>query len=154
MFPVTYNMRPWLKKALIGLFVLVLAAGIGIWYIFTEKFTDTTKRESAYTVNATDLIHEFQKDEKAANKKYAERILTVNGIVSETEEADSIVNIKFTDEETGGYIIFAFQEQNVAEAKQLKEGDTASIKGSCSGGAYSEILEAEFIAFKRCALNK
>ena len=55
---------------------------------------------------------------------------------------------------TGSYVIFAFQSQHLAEAKSIKQGDDVSIKGSCSGGAYSEILEAEFITFKRCALNK
>jgi hypothetical protein len=154
LFPFSYSMKPWLKKALIGLIILVLAAAAGVWYIFTEKFTDTIKRKADYTVNAKDLIREFQKNDSLANKKYAEKIIIVNGIVSEMETADTTVNIKFSDPETGGYIIFAFQQNNIPEAKQLKEGDKASIKGSCSGGAYSEILEAEYITFKRCALNK
>lgn len=153
-YPFQYSMKPWLKRALIGLIVLLLAASVGIWYIFTEKFTDTAKRRSAYTISSKDLIHEFQKDDKIANKKYAEKIITVNGVISEVETADTIVNIKFTDPESGSYIIFAFQEQNITEAKKLKKGDKASIKGSCSGGAYSEILETEYITFKRCAFNK
>lgn len=153
-YPVSFSMRPWLKRALIAMVILLLAASAGIWYIFTEKFTDTAKRESAYTLNATDLIHEFQKDDKLANKKYAEKIITVSGVVSEVEAADTTVNIKFTDAESGSYIIFAFQAQNITEAKKLKKGDKASIKGSCSGGAYSEILETEYITFKRCAFNK
>ena len=41
-----------------------------------------------------------------------------------------------------------------AEAKMLKEGDSVSIKGSCSGGKYSSILDTESITFKRCAINK
>ena len=89
-----------------------------------------------------------------ANKKYAEKIITVNGRVTETESADTTINIKMIDSLTDAYIIFAFQEQHLKEAKQLKEGDSVSIKGSCSGGIYSNILETEFVTFKRCTVNK
>lgn len=129
-------------------------AGIIIWYLFTQKFNDTNSQRAVYTLNALDLIKEFQKSDSLANKKYAEKIIIVTGIVTEIESADTTVNIKMGNITTGSYSIFAFQQQNLNEAKSIKEGDKISIKGSCSGGAYSEILEAEFITFKRCALNK
>ena len=144
----------WVKKILIGGFILLLAGVIAVWFIFNEKFTDTKERKAAYTVNAMDFIHEFEKNDSLANIKYAEKIITVNGRVSETEAADTTINIKMIDTATDAYIIFAFQQQHLNEAKSLKEGDSISIKGSCSGGSYSEILETEFITFKRCAINK
>jgi hypothetical protein len=101
-----------------------------------------------------DLINEFQKSDSIASIKYREQIVTVNGRVSELEPADTTINVKMTDTLSGSYIIFAFQQQHLNEAKQLKEGDSVSIKGSCSGGVYSEILEAYKIDFKRCALDK
>jgi len=147
--------RAWLKKLLItGLVLAVIGAGI-YWYIATEKFSDTKDRKAAFTVNAIDFIREFRKDDSAANKKYREKIITVNGKVSELEAPDSSsVNVKFVDTTTGDYAIFAFQEQHLAEAKSLKEGDSISIKGSCSGVSYSEILDLYYIPFKRSALNK
>jgi tRNA_anti-like len=148
------KMNPWLKRLLIGGLLLLLAGGGAVWYIFNEKFTDTSERKAAFTVNAIDLIHEFQQSDSLANKKYAEKIITVNGRISELEAADTTINVKMIDTLTDAYIIFAFQQQHLKEAKQLKEGDSVSIKGSCSGGSYSEILETEFITFKRCAVNK
>ncbi len=144
----------WVKRILIGGFILLLACIIAVWFIFNEKFTDTKERKAAYTVNAMDFIHEFEKNDSLANIKYAEKIITVNGRVSVTEAADTTINIKMIDTATDAYIIFAFQQQHLNEAKSLKEGDSISIKGSCSGGSYSEILETEFITFKRCAINK
>ena len=146
--------NPWVKRILIGGLVLLIAGGITIWYIFTEKFGDTSESKAEYTINAMDLIHEFQKSDSLANKKYAEQIITVNGRVSSLEAADTTINIKMVDSLTGSLIIFAFQQQHLTEAKQLKTGDSVSIKGSCSGGTYSAILETEFVAFKRCAINK
>jgi TolA-binding protein len=148
------KMKPWLKKLLITGLILLLVGGFAVWYIFTEKFSDTTERKAAFTVNAMDFIGEFQKSDSAANNKYREQIITVNGRISELESADTTINVKMKDTLTGSYIIFAFQQQHLKEAKQLKEGDSVSIKGSCSGGVYSSILETEFITFKRCAINK
>ena len=154
MIPQTKKRRSLIKKILIAGAVLLLAAAGAYWYYATETFADTAKKKSAYTVDAQDFIEEFRLNDSLANKKYTDKIITVNGKVSEIETADTTVNIKFIDSATGSYAIFAFQEQHVAEAKKVKVGDSISIKGSCSGGIYSEILGTEFISFKRCALNK
>ncbi len=145
---------PWGKRILIGGLIGLLAAAAVIWYVFTVTFEDTADQKAAYTLSADELIKEFVANEALANKKYTEQIIVVNGVVSETEVADTTVNIKFTDTATGSYAIFAFQQQHIADAKTLKAGDKVSIKGSCSGGAFSEILETEYITFKRCAINK
>lgn len=134
--------------------LLVVIVACSVWYIFTVKFNDTKDEKPAFNVKALDLIHEFKTNDSLANKKYAEKILTVSGLVTEIESADSTLNIKLGDTLTGSYAIFAFQQQHLNEAKSIKKGDSISIKGSCSGGAYSEILESEFITFKRCAINK
>jgi hypothetical protein len=147
-------MKKWMKKLLIGGGALLLIGAVSIWFIFNEKFTDTKERKAHYTVNAMDFLNEFIKNDSAANAKYVEKIITVNGRVTETEAADTTINIKMIDTLTDSYIIFAFQQQHLAEAKAIKAGDSISIKGSCSGGVYSEILETEFVTFKRCTLNK
>ena len=144
----------WLKKTILILLGIMLVGAIAVYLIFTEKFEDTQKQTAAYTVNAVDFIKEFQQNDSIANRKYAEKIMVVNGTVAEKETADTTVNIKMVDTLTGSYIIFAFQEQYIKQAKQLNVGQAVSIKGSCSGGIYSKILETEFISFKRCAVNK
>ncbi len=150
----TKQKKSLVKRLLIAALILFLAGVGAAWYIFTEKFTDTKERKADFTVNAMNFLKEFQQSDSVANLKYAEKIIIVNGRVSETEAADTTINIKMVDTLTDAYIIFAFQQQHLAEAKKLKEGDSVSIKGSCSGGTYSEILETEFVTFKRCTLNK
>jgi uncharacterized protein (DUF1330 family) len=142
------------KKWMLALFVLLLAGGVVIWYLFTLKYDDTAGVNPDYTVNAMDFIKEFKQDMAAANKKYSEKMIVVNGTVSAVEAADTTANIKMIDTTNGAYIIFAFQQQHLQEAKAMKEGEAVSIKGSCSNGAFSSILEAEYITFKRCAINK
>ena len=149
----TTKMKPRYKKLLIALFILLLAGGAAIWWIFTEKFEDTSEVKPHYTVNAPEFIREFQTGLNIANKKYAEKIIVVNGTVTEVKNADTTANIIMADSSSGAYLIFAFQQQHLAEAKSIKEGDQVAIKGSCSGGTYSEILSTHSISFKRCALN-
>ena len=146
--------RKKLKSIILSVILVALAFAGGILYVSTKKFTDITKEKVDYTINAFDLINEFTNNDSLANKKYAEKIITVTGLVTEVESADTSVNIKMADTTSSSYAIFAFQQQNLTEAKAIKEGDKVSIKGSCSGGAYSQILETEFITFKRCALTK
>lgn len=142
------------KKWLIALAVFLLAAATVIWYLYTLKYDDTATIKADYTVNAMDFIKEFRLDMEAANKKYSEKMIVVNGTVSAIEMADTTANIKMIDTANGAYIIFAFQQQHLNEAKMIKEGEQVSIKGSCSNGAFSSILETEYITFKRCAVNK
>jgi uncharacterized protein YpmS len=144
----------WWKWLLVLGLLMLLVGGGAVWYIFNLKFEDTSTQKANFTVNAYSFIKEFEVNDTLANKKYIEKMVIVNGRVSETENADSTVNIKMVDTLTDAYIIFAFQPQNANDAKTLKVGDSVAIKGSCSGGAYSEILETTFITFKRCVINK
>ncbi len=142
-----------LKYLFISVFI-VAAAGIVIWCMATKKFTDTANEQSIYNITAVGLIKEFQKSDSIANIKYVEKILSVNGSVTAIEATDSKVNIKLGDTASGAYAIFNFQQKNFDQTKGIKQGDNVTIKGYCSGGVYSEILEAEFISFTRCVLSK
>ncbi|HET6996419.1 MAG TPA: hypothetical protein VFI06_15600, partial [Chitinophagaceae bacterium] len=58
--------RPWLKRILIGLLVIVVILAGVYWYYATEKFSDTKTTKADYTVSARDFIAEFARDLKAA----------------------------------------------------------------------------------------
>jgi hypothetical protein len=144
----------WLKKALL-ITVLLIIAGIGIyWYWATDRFADTKNRKSAYELGAQEMISEFEKDMAVANGKYSGKIITVTGIVSEIERADTTMNILFKDTISGSYAIFTFQQQHQEEAKTVKPGDSISIKGACSGAVFSPRRQITSIAFQRSTLNK
>ncbi len=147
--------KGWLKKILIAGGILLVAGAAIAWYLFNLKFDDTKTVKADYTVNAAAFLNEFKPDDSTANVKYKDKIIVVNGRVSETEAAaDASINIKITDTLTDNYIIFSFQDQSLNEAKKIKAGDSVSIKGSFSDGVYSDILEVMTVNFKRCTLDK
>ena len=133
--------------------ILLLIGIIAYFYYATRTHEDTAGLKVDYSVEAIPFIKKFEKDHKAANKKYAEKIIAVKGIVTATEPADTTMNIKMADTTTGSYLIFAFQNQHMAEAKKVNVGDNVIIKGSCSDGVYSEILGNYFISFKRSKIE-
>ncbi len=142
-----------LKWALITGAGLLLIAVAVYFYFATLTYADTAKIKADFTTEAIPFIKEFETDYQAANKKYADKIVAVTGIVTATEPADTTVNIKMEDKATGSYLIFAFQKQHLGEAKKLKPGDSVTIKGSCSDGVYSRILKKYFISFKRSTVE-
>jgi len=139
---------------------LLIGAPLVVWISFIlverkvagEKYDDSANVKSDYTMQGVDLVREFRENDSLANAKYREKIITVMGRVSETElPNDSTVNIKIADS-TGSYAIFSFTGNYLEPAKKLNPNDSVVIRGSCSGGIYSDILETETITFKRCAL--
>lgn len=143
----------WLKYFVGFISIAIVAAIFIIYHYLTKPHNDTAVVESKYEFSAMNFIQEFHSDLPGANKKYAENIITVNGRVSELEKSDSLYNIKMIDSANGSYIIFNFQNNQIENLQSVKKGDSISIKGSCSNGNFSRILDAYSITFKRCIIN-
>lgn len=149
--------RPTNKKLFRSLLIaggILLLSGVAV-YVYNATLThpDTADLKAEYSFEAISFIKEFENDQQAANKKFAEKIIAINGVVTATETADTTINIKMEDSTSGSYIIFAFQDGHLDEAKTINPGDKVTIKGSCSDGIYSEILGSYFISFKRSTIS-
>lgn len=141
------------KIAIIISLIFILASAV-VWYIFNTEFDKTQEINPDYILSSFQLIQEFDKSNLESNKKFSDKIVQISGEVNDIEYADTSINIKMTSAETSSYIIFSFQSDNMAAAKKIKKSDQISIKGSCSGAIYSDILEANAISFKRCVIIK
>ncbi len=102
----------WGKKIawlLIGPVAVYIGFTFAKGYLENEIHADTSNASADYTINASDLIKEFQANDSLANAKYREKIVTVNGTISElVNPNDSTASIRFADS-TGSYAIFPFQ---------------------------------------------
>lgn len=147
----------WLKKfawIIIGPVMAFASYKLGEKYVMAETFTSTNNIKADFTVNANDLIREFISNDTAANNKYREKIIVVNGKTTQVERlSDSTTTIQFADS-TGSYIVFSFEKEQYEQVKEIKTGEEVSLKGSCSGSIHSEILGTTAITFKRATLNK
>ena len=123
-------------------------------YLEKQTFDDTANVKADFTITAGDLLKEFIANDTATNKKYFDKMLVVNGNASAVKIlADSTSTIKFADS-TGSYAIFSLEKKQFDKIKNIKPGDTVSVKGVCSGSIFSEIHGTTSISFKRATLNK
>jgi len=146
----------WYKKAgwlLAGPLFAFLGFMIIEKKVWSETHADTENVKADYSVQASALIREFAANDTAANSKYREKILLVDGAVARVEiQADSTVNIKFVDT-SKHFINISLDKKDYRQAKNLRPGELVSVKGSCSGSSYSMILDSTSIDFKRTTLN-
>lgn len=137
------------KKIVIGILILLIALIPVVWYVFTVTFDNTADVKPDFKVQSSAMLGEFIQNDKVANAKYTEKVVEVTGSITAIEKADSTFNIKMEDDSTGSYLIFAFQPDQTKLLSGLKANQQIVVRGSCSGGVYSEILEAHTISFKR-----
>ncbi|MDZ4793355.1 MAG: hypothetical protein SGI83_03670 [Bacteroidota bacterium] len=126
---------------------------LGEKYIMSETHAATEEVKAEYTIGALELIKEFISNDTATNKKYSDKMMVVNGMASALELLpDSTSTIKFADS-TGSYAIFSLEKNQYGKVRTIKQGDTVSLKGVCSGSIFSEILGTTAITFKRATFN-
>lgn len=173
--------KPWLFIHTLAAIAVVLTAGSGKWILktgliiatiaatvigfnisskqaekkmFEETFTSTDDIRADFILSVNDLLKEFVANDTAANKKYTEKVLQVDGVVSAVDiAADSTSTIRFEDS-AGSYAIFSMEKSQVDKIKNIKTGDAVSVKGVCSGSIFSDILGTTSISFKRSILKK
>jgi hypothetical protein len=138
----------------IGPVVAFAAFKMGEKQVMSAAFKETKDVKTDFTVQADSLIREFLVNDTAANKKYLEKVLVVNGNAASIElRPDSSSMIKFADS-TGSYAIFSLEKDQYKAVKDLQTGSPVSVKGVCSGSIFSDILGTTSINFKRSTLNK
>lgn len=148
--------KNWLPK-LAWLLIGPVIAYAGFKFIekktMAETFAATEDVKADFTLDAGSLIKEFLQNDTAARNKYLEKVLVVNGKITKLELlADSSSTVSFADS-TGSYAIFSLEKEQYKKIKELKDGDSVSMKAVCSGSMYSEILGSTAITFKRATFN-
>jgi hypothetical protein len=177
----TRTFQPWLFVHALAAIALILTSGNNNWLlkaglilvtvlgtyfgfniagkqaekkIFEKTHESTNSVKADFTIEASALIKEFLTNDTAARNKYNEKVLEVNGPVTEVAvAADSTSTIKFADS-TGSYAIFSFEKNDMPKVQLIKTGDNIAVKGVCSGSIFSDILGTTSISFKRSVLNK
>lgn len=152
-----FSPNNWLKK--LGWIIIGPLFAYAGFIMINKMVMNETREETAnlktdFTISAPALLTEFLANDSAANKKYREKIVAINGNATEVEiSKDSTVNVKFADS-TGSYIVLPFEKKYFETTRNLKAGDPIDAKGSCSGSIRSEILGITSVSFKFVTLNK
>ena len=137
-----------MKRGLIflGITVVALIAIFGL-YQHNKPHKNIASSAADYELSAEDLCKEFEKDIEIASQKYADKIVTFSGIISNVQQ-----------NQNGGYnILLKGQTGSInceidpaikLNTENLVENASVKIKGLCIG--YDDLLQE--LQFKKCSI--
>lgn len=118
------------------LFAVLIGAASLLFYTKWNKPHKSVENADAVQIYADDLFSAFSENEQQATQKYNGKVLEITGIVSSTatnQEGKTIVQLHTNDPMFG---INCTMEKDAG----IKQGETVTIKGVCSGFTTDVIL--------------
>lgn len=121
------------------LIVLLLALLGGGYYAYTEFNRGLEAAGKAeYSLSCSDLFSEFEADEKAANTKYLDKVIEIEGTISDisaNKEGKTTLSLE------GGMLFGVTCELFETEkASNYKKGQKVKLKGICTGYLSDVVL--------------
>ena len=123
-------------KKILFLAVLVAGAGAAIfgWREYNRKNEDLAGAKEKYTVEATQLISEFNQNDSAANARYLGQVVAVTGMVKGLEKDDEgKYTLVLGDTTDMSSVRCALDSTHAADATGLQRGQAVKIRGAFTG---------------------
>ena len=133
------------------IFIIAILGFIFIkFYIFRKSDVSVASKKPDIEITATDLVKNFEADEKSADAKYLSKIILVKGIIDNIADTktDTIPEITVYLKEKGSTsgVMCSF-DKSTYKKDILKPGDSVHIKGICNGYLMDVVLN-------KCAVVK
>lgn len=122
-------MKKWLRILLIIGFAGIVTGGFIAYRIFTKPHRDVTK-EQGVSITAQALYEAFHTNESAANAKYLDKAIQIQGEVanvSTNQDGKTVIDFKTNDPLVVINCTFKQSPGN------LHPGETITFKGICTG---------------------
>ena len=119
-------------KILIAVLLVAVAGGAYGLYSWNKPHRDIHDEAADFTTTVADLATEFQKDAKAADKKYHEKVLSFDGTVSGIEQGDSLASVSLKGNDFCG-VVCEMLPGTKEEVAKLKVGSPVKIKAFFMG---------------------
>jgi hypothetical protein len=137
-----------------GIVVVVVLSGLYVWREMNRTVEHLGKKVADYSVNATALISEYAGNETAADKKYQNKILAVNGTIKKIETADSAHIVILGDTSYLSSVRCLMDNSHADKAGSLQPGTTVTIKGAITGFKKDETgLLGSDVELNRCVVS-
>jgi len=141
------------------LVVMVLAAitaGVYTCKEFNRKPANLVKAKPAYTVQAIDLLQEFNSNDSNANKKYLGKIVTVKGLIKKIDQDDDgYYTVVLGDSAQPSSVFCAMDTIYGKDAAKLQPISSVSVKGYFIGFEKDETgLLGSDVKLNRCVIDK
>ncbi len=123
-------------KKIAGVLLVAGLIGGGAGYYMWNKPHPKAENATAIVFKADDLFKEYNKDEKAADAKYLNKVIEVTGSVTESEKNQDggVMAVLGTSDPSAG-IQCAMREKNIT----LDKGKELTIRGFCTGNGITGV---------------
>lgn len=128
------------KPAWALLLLVVLTATAFALYYYYKKPPDIRKAAAHYETTAPALLAEFNQNESTANAKYLDKVVIVEGAISNIEPDGGSPAIFLETGDPMAAVTCSFYNTESAALKNLKTGTTIKIKGVCTGMLTDVVL--------------
>lgn len=135
-----------LKKIIVAIVILGIAGAFIAYKMYNKPHVNITETSSDITITANKILEDFSSDETTANLKYLEKIIEVEGIVSEVkiEKEKGIITLKTNDD--FGSVICHLSDESTQKISSIAAGNSLKLKGICTGYLMDVIIvKAEII---------
>lgn len=129
-----------MKNILLIVGALALAGGIGGYMLYNKPFQNMEKAKADFVISAESLYTEYETDETAANTKYLDQIVQVEGKVRAVTLEEGITSVSLDAGGMLGGVICQLNEQIKHERTEFQEGETVKFKGVCTGMLMDVVL--------------
>lgn len=147
------------RKTLWKILAVVLVIGIGVaiyaYREFYRKPKDLLELQPKFSVSAVDFLKEFGTNDKAANEKYLNKVVEVNGIVKETKKDENgFYTIVLGEPSAMSSVRCSMDSAHCNMLKNISTGNNLSVKGICTGYNADELLGSDIILNRAVINNK
>ena len=140
---------------ILALVAILVAVGVA-YYMYNKPHMNVAKTSPDFTLSADSLFAEYQLNEQAANTKFLEKILLVNGTVDHPNfENPAEPNIVLIASDGEGTVTCGFKPEYLASIQKLIAGDKITIKGQCkglTGDAALDLLASPDVVLTNCTV--
>lgn len=135
-----------LRYIVLPLVLIIAAVAIYIYKEYNRTHRDTAKLKPDYTIGATDLLKEFEENQKASETRYWDKVIRVEGMVKEIVKDDKgFYTVVLGDTASMSSIRCSIDSVHKNEAVSVTRGSAIAIKGICSGYNPDEMLGSDVI---------
>lgn len=133
-----------MKKTLyiLGITLLVaVLAGIFIFMkVYNKPHDNLSKTTPDFVLSVEQIVSDFEKNENQANKKYLDKIVQVEGIITEINAVNGNSVVTIASDNHSKNIVCNMDVVENKKVLALQEGQKIALRGVCAGYLMDVIL--------------
>jgi hypothetical protein len=142
------------KKAIVAAVIIALTAGLYGYIEYTKTNMDLMYEKADHVTGAKELIKEFEENEQAANTRFLDKIIAVNGSIKDVMKDDKgFYTVMVGNEGYTSSVRCSMDADHQLRDTQLQLGSNITIKGICIGFNADQLLGSDVI-LNRCVIEK